>query len=116
MILVDCLLLNLKAFLILAPGCRQHHRSRHSPRAIDLDAELLVLLLIIPGVENLEKTLPGEQGSSSLLSLPSSPHHWLPTPLFFPSLAPSIPSTPSPFLSLTVREGQLPPGNLHVAM
>lgn len=69
MILVDCLLLNLKAFLILASG------HRHSPRAIDLDAELLVLLLIIPGVENLEKTLSREQGSSPFLSLPSSPHH-----------------------------------------
>lgn len=52
MILVDCLLLNLMAFLVLAPGCRQHHRNRHSPRAVDLDAELLVLLLLIPGVKN----------------------------------------------------------------
>lgn len=85
-------------------------------QAVDPDAELLLLVLTVLGVESLETPLTGEQGYSSLLSLPSPLHCWLSSPLFFPSLAPNILPTPSPFLSLPVREGQCLPGNLHVAM
>lgn len=74
------------------------------------------MVLIVHGVENLEKTPLGEQGCFSLQSLPSPLHSWLPSPPDFPFSHSLHPSHTFSFFSLPVRGGQRLPDNLHVAM
>lgn len=84
--------------------------------AIDLDAELLELVLIVAGVENLEKTpLDSKVALHFCHHLPLSTA-WLLSPPDFPFSHSLLPSHTFSLFSLSMKEGQHLPGNLHVAM